>query len=147
MKTTYRMLAACVAALLVASAARAAEWTEDYASAVATAKREHKLILLDFTGSDWCIWCQKTDAEVFSTREFKDFADRKLILVKLDYPQEHPQSDAIKAQNARMLDRFGITGYPTLIVMNSNEKVLLAQTGYKPGGPEAFIASIPQQGN
>jgi thioredoxin-related protein len=147
MKTTYRMIAGCAAALLIASAARAADWTEDYAAAVKRAKKEHKLILLDFTGSDWCIWCQRTDAEVFSTKGFKDYADKNLVLVKLDFPQSHPQSDAVKAQNAKLEDRFGITAFPTLIVLNNKEKVVSSQMGYKPGGPEAFIASIPPAGN
>jgi thiol:disulfide interchange protein len=103
MKTTYRILAGCFAALLVASAARAADWSEDYAAAVTRAKKEHKMVLLDFTGSDWCIWCQRTDTEVFSTSQFKDYADKNLILVRLDYPREHPQAAAIKAQNEKMM--------------------------------------------
>jgi protein disulfide-isomerase len=144
MKTTYRMLAGCAAALLLVSAARASEWTQDYAAALKQAKAEHKLVLLDFTGSDWCIWCQRTDAEVFDTKQFKDFADKRLVLVKVDFPREHPQADAIKAQNAMLQDKFGITGYPTLVILNGNGKVVATQLGYKPGGPDAFIASIPQ---
>jgi protein disulfide-isomerase len=147
MKTTYRMLAGCAAALLLASAAHAAEWTEDYAAAAAKAKKEHKMILLDFTGSDWCIWCQRTDAEVFSTREFKTFADKKLVLVKLDYPSLHPQPEVIKAQNAKMLDKYGVEGFPMLVVLDSHEKVVFSQVGYKPGGPEAFIAQFPHRGS
>lgn len=143
-KTPYRILAGCLAALVVASAARAADWTEDYAAAAAKAKKEHKMILLDFTGSDWCIWCKRTDAEVFDTSPFKDFADKRLVLVKLDFPREHPQADAIKAQNAKLLEKYGVTGFPTLVVLGPDEKVVLTQEGYKPGGPEAFIASIPQ---
>jgi thioredoxin-related protein len=146
-KTIYRMLACCLAALLVASAARAADWSEDYAAAVTQAKKEHKLLLLDFTGSDWCIWCKRIDAEVFATTKFKDFADQKLVLVKLDYPREHPQADAIKAQNAKLLEKYGVTGFPTLVVLNADEKVVLTQEGYKPGGAEAFIASIPHPAN
>jgi uncharacterized protein YyaL (SSP411 family) len=146
-KTAYRMLAGCAAALLVASAAHAADWMENYASAVAKAKKEHKLLLLDFTGSDWCIWCQKTDAEVFSTKQFKEFADKKLVLVRLDYPRERPQADAIKAQNAMMLDKFGVTAFPMLVVLDPNEKVVYSQTGYRPGGPDALIAQLPHSGS
>jgi thioredoxin-related protein len=144
---TYRMLAGCLCALLVASAARAADWSENYASAVTQAKKEHKLILLDFTGSDWCIWCKRTDAEVFDTKEFKAYADKNLVLVRLDFPKERPMPAEVKAQNAKLQEKFNIEGYPTLIVLNSNEKVVLTQSGYKPGGPEAFIASIPPSAN
>jgi uncharacterized protein YyaL (SSP411 family) len=144
LKRTCRMLLGCVAALLVASAARAADWTEDYAAAAKQAKEEHKMILLDFTGSDWCIWCKRTDAEVFATPEFKAFADKNLVLVKLDYPREHPQSDAIKAQNAKMMEKFGVNAFPMLVVLDSHEKVVFAQEGYKSGGPAAFISQFPK---
>ena len=88
MKTMTRYLAVAVAAFALTAAVRAADWTEDYASAVAQAKRENKMVLLDFTGSDWCVWCQRTDKEVFETQKFKDFADQKLVLVRLDFPRE-----------------------------------------------------------
>jgi len=147
MKHISRTLAALCAALLVASAARAADWTEDYAAAVTQAKKEHKMILLDFTGSDWCIWCQRTDKEVFETQKFKDFADKNLVLVTLDYPKARPMPDAVKAQNAKLEEKFGIDGFPTLVVLTPGEKVVFTQVGYKDGGPEAFIAQFPKPGN
>ena len=146
MKTTLRLLAAC-AALIAVSAARAAEWTEDYASAVAQAKKEHKMILLDFTGSDWCVWCHRTDSEVFDTQKFKDFADQKLVLVKVDFPKSRPMPDGVKAQNAKLQEKYGIEGYPTLIVLSPNEKVVFTQQGYKEGGPDAFLAQFPKPEN
>jgi thioredoxin-related protein len=147
MKTITRTLAALCAALLVASAARAADWTEDYAAAVTQAKKEHKMILLDFTGSDWCIWCQRTDKEVFDTQKFKDFADKNLVLVTLDFPKSRPMPDATKAQNAKLEQKYGIEGFPTLVVLDSHEKVVFSQIGYKEGGPDAFLAQFPKPEN
>jgi|HubBroStandDraft_5_1064220.scaffolds.fasta_scaffold461982_1 thioredoxin-related protein len=141
---SLRLLACSLAILLAASAARAAEWTEDYAAAFVRAKKEHKLVLLDFTGSDWCIWCQRVDKEVFQTQKFKDFADKKLILVRLDFPQTKPQSEAIKAQNSALMEKYGIEAFPTLIVLSANEKVVFSQLGYKEGGPDAFIDKFPK---
>jgi protein disulfide-isomerase len=146
--TSLRRLLACSAALvLAASVAHAADWTEDYASAVAKAKKEHKMVLLDFTGSDWCIWCQRTDKEVFETQKFKDFADQKLILVRLDFPNAKPQTDALKAQNAGLRDKFGVEAFPMLIVLDAKEKVVFSQLGYKDGGPDALIAQFPKAAN
>jgi uncharacterized protein YyaL (SSP411 family) len=147
MKTNYRMIAGCAAALVLASAAQAVEWTEDYAGAVAKARKEHKMILLDFTGSDWCVWCKRTDDEVFSTQKFKDFADQKLILVKLDFPRERPMPAEVKAQNEMLQKKYGIEGYPTLVVLSPMERVVFKQEGYKEGGPDAFIGEFPQPGN
>jgi protein disulfide-isomerase len=146
--TSLRRILACSAALiLAASVAHAADWTEDYASAVANAKKEHKMVLLDFTGSDWCVWCQRTDKEVFATQKFKDFADQNLILVRLDFPNSKPQTDALKAQNVGLRDKFGVEGYPTLVVLDGKGKVVFSQIGYKDGGPDAFIAQFPKQAN
>ncbi|MCK5682332.1 thioredoxin family protein, partial [bacterium] len=34
-------------------------WQTDFAAAKAQAQKENKLLLIDFTGSDWCGWCKK----------------------------------------------------------------------------------------
>ena len=146
MKVTQRLLTASLAALLIATAARAADWTEDYSAGLARAKKEHKLLVLDFTGSDWCVWCQRTDREVFSTQKFKDYADQNLVLVKVVFPNSIPQTDEVKAQNARLKDKYQIEGFPTLIVLDPSEKVVVKQVGYLEGGPDAFIAELPKPG-
>jgi len=147
MKHPYRLLAVLSAALLLPALSRAAEWTDNYSKALDAAKKEHKLLLLDFTGSDWCIWCKRIDADVFETQKFKDFADKKLILVTVDFPRETKLSDEVKAQNKGLNDKYGIEGFPTLIVLDENEKVVFKQTGYEEGGPDAFIAKFPKSAN
>jgi protein disulfide-isomerase len=147
MKAIHRLFAATVAAITLATAARAADWTEDYSAGLAQAKKEHKLLVLDFTGSDWCVWCKRTDQEVFSTQKFKDFADQNLVLVRVDFPRAVAQSDAVKAQNAKLQDKYQVEGYPTLIVLDPDEKVVVKQVGYREGGPDAFIAQLPKQGS
>jgi thiol:disulfide interchange protein len=143
MKAIPRLFAATIAALVIATAARAADWTEDYSAGLAQAKKEHKLLVLDFTGSDWCVWCKRTDQEVFSTQKFKDFADQNLVLVKVDFPKSRPIPDDVKAQNAKLQEKYGVEGYPTLIVLGPDEKVVFKQEGYKEGGPDAFIGEFP----
>ena len=144
MKNMHRIIAGCVAGLLVAAAAHAAEWTEDYAAALAKARKEHKLLLLDFTGSDWCPWCKRIDAEVFSTKKFEDFASQKLVLVKLDFPRERELTKETVAQNASLQKKFKVEGFPTIVVISPSEKVVFVQEGYKEGGPEAFLEQFPK---
>ena len=40
-------------------------WQTDFEAAKAQAKAEKKIMLVDFTGSDWCGWCIKLKDEVF----------------------------------------------------------------------------------
>ena len=66
-------------------------WGDDFDKAMTQAKTEKKLVLLDFTGSDWCPWCMKLDKEVFAKPDFKSYAKDHLVLVTVDYPQKKQQ--------------------------------------------------------
>jgi len=114
-------------------------WTDNYAKAVEQAKTEHKKVLLDFTGSDWCGWCKKFDAEVFDTPKFKEYATKHLVLVKVDFPRSVAQTDEVKDQNKKLQAKYGANGFPTLILVNTQGKKLVEQQGYLEGGPDAFI--------
>ena len=117
-------------------------WTTHYAQAVEQAKKEDKAILLDFTGSDWCEWCMKMKKETLDTGAFKSYAKQNLVLVEVDFPQNKPQSEALKAQNQKLGQQFGISGYPSFVILNKNGKVLGRQVGYLEGGPAAFLAEL-----
>jgi protein disulfide-isomerase len=114
----------------IAFAEPKAGWSEDYKGSLAKAKEEKKDVLLDFTGSDWCGWCIKLDKEVFSTDEFKQLAEKKLVLVELDYPRSKTLPDELKKQNSELKEKFGIRGYPTIILVNSRGKELKRWVGY-----------------
>jgi len=118
-----------------------AKWVENFSMAQYTAQATKKRLLLDFTGSDWCGWCIKLDKEVFDTPEFKAYAAKNLVLVKVDFPRSVPQSQELKKQNAELASRFSIEGYPTLIVL-SPEGQVLGKTGYQPGGPQVLINEL-----
>lgn len=120
-----------------------ATWTTDYAGALRRAKDDGKLVMLDFTGSDWCGWCKRLDSEVFSTQEFKDYAAENLVLVKLDFPRNIEQSEAEKRQNNDLLRRFGVRGFPTIIMLDTQGNPV-SQMGYQPGGPGPFIDQLKQ---
>jgi thiol-disulfide isomerase/thioredoxin len=79
-------------------------WLTDLPKAEAQAKAENKIVLLDFTGSDWCGWCIKFKKEVLDTPEFQGYADKNVVLVKLDYPNKIAQTAELKAANAVLKD-------------------------------------------
>ncbi|MCB9877647.1 MAG: thioredoxin family protein [Planctomycetes bacterium] len=119
-------------------------WGTDYEAALKQAKKEKKLVMADFTGSDWCGWCIKLKDEVFSTAEFQEWAKEHVVLLELDYPKNKPQSKELKEQNAKLQKEFSIRGYPTVLFLDSKGKQV-AQTGYVKGGPEAWIADAEQK--
>ena len=132
-----------VLSLLTSAAFSAAGWDDDYEKAVAKAKTEKKMVLLDFTGSDWCGWCIKLDKEVFSKKEFKDYAKDNLVLVEVDFPQGKNQSKKLKEQNEALQKEHAVRGYPTIIVLNADGKKV-GQLGYMEGGPKAFVAKLDE---
>jgi len=120
------------------------QWLTSVPDATAKAKKENKLILLDFTGSDWCGWCKKLDAETFSKSEFADYAKKNLVLVEVDFPSQKQQSDALKEANKALQQKYSVSGYPTLVVLKPDGTVLWKQPGYLAGGPSAMIAKIDE---
>lgn len=116
-------------------------WTTDYAAALKKAKAENKSIFIDFTGSDWCGWCIKLSDEVLKKQAFKDYAKENLVLVYIDFPRRKAQSEALKEQNDKLAKQYGVRGFPTVVILNSDgEKI--GQMGYQKGGPEKYVADI-----
>jgi len=125
-----------------APAAAAKEgWGDNFQKATAQAKAEKKLLLLNFTGSDWCPFCIQLGKEVFSQPEFKKYAAQNLVLMDVDFPLTHLQPTALKAQNDMLQNRYGIETFPTVVVLNPAGKKI-GEIGYQPGGPKAFIAAL-----
>ncbi|HUA37969.1 MAG TPA: thioredoxin family protein [Candidatus Sulfopaludibacter sp.] len=117
-------------------------WSTDFSQALAQARQDGKMVLLDFTGSDWCPWCIKFDHEVLDTDSFATYAQNKLELVLVDFPRTKPQDDALKQANLALASRYHVTGYPTLVLVNDAGNELGRQGGYLAGGPGAFIAEL-----
>ena len=79
-----------------------ATWLTDLPKAQAQAKSENKIVLLDFTGSDWCSWCIKFKKEALDTAEFQAYAAKNVVPVELDYPRKTAQAADLKAANAAL---------------------------------------------
>lgn len=117
------------------------DWKTNLEQAVTQAQKENKAVLVNFTGSDWCVWCKKLSDEVFSQNEFENYAEENLVLVKIDFPRSIPQSDATKYYNNGLAQRYGIEGFPTILVINSKGQ-LVVKTGYQSGGAANYVNHI-----
>ncbi|PWU10016.1 MAG: thioredoxin family protein [Verrucomicrobia bacterium] len=116
-----------------------AGWQTDYQKALAQARAQHKKVLLNFTGSDWCGWCIKLKKEAFDQPAFKTFAEKNLVLVDVDFPRSKPQSEALKKQNNDLQTKYKVEGYPTLILLDSQGKLIRKSPGYLEGGAKGVI--------
>jgi thioredoxin-related protein len=120
-----------------------AGWDENYDKALTKAAAEKKSVLLDFTGSDWCGWCMKLDSEVFNKSAFKSFAKNNLVLVELDFPHGKHLSKKLHEQNAGLEKKYGVSGFPTLVLLDSTGKEIKRWGGYSPTFFDDLKAALP----
>jgi thioredoxin-related protein len=116
-------------------------WLTDYKQAQEEAKTSKKLVLMNFTGSDWCGWCIRLDREVFTKPEFQEYAKNKLVLVEIDFPRMKKLSPEEKSQNEQLAQKYRVQGFPTIVVLDGEGR-MVGELGYTPGGPSAFIAEL-----
>ncbi|HLF62641.1 MAG TPA: thioredoxin family protein [Saprospiraceae bacterium] len=166
MKTIYLLLFLCVIALHACSqtpstttekpkppayASAKEGWLVDLDEAYAISTKEGKPILANFTGSDWCGWCKRLDADVFSKPEFKAWAKKNVVLLELDFPRRMQIPQKNRSQNAAMQNALRVTGFPTIWVLNLTKDPTsgqykingLGKTGYTPT-VEQFLSSVDQ---
>ena len=117
-----------------------AAWMTNYEAAIAKAKADKKIVLADFTGSDWCGFCIKLKSEVLDTKEFKELAAKQLVLLELDFPQNKPQPDAEKQQNKKLQAQYKVRGFPTVVLIDGEGKELGRVVGY--GGKDQWMGQI-----
>ncbi|MDP6636259.1 MAG: thioredoxin family protein [Phycisphaerae bacterium] len=144
MNTIKMTITAVLILTLTGSAALAAGdgWVTDFEAAKASAKTSGKYMLVDFTGSDWCGWCIRLKKEVFSQDHFKTEAPKNFILVELDFPRDKSKlTPKLIAQNNKLKEKYSISGYPTIFLMDAEGKVF-AKTGYRAGGPEKYVEHL-----
>jgi thioredoxin-related protein len=129
------------AAKMEAPPATEPTWLTNFETAQTRARSEKKLLLIEFTGSDWCPPCIMLGRQVFSQPEFKNYAAQHLVLLEVDFPRMKELSPDQKTANEKLAERFGIYGFPTVVLLDpSGNKI--GELGYMPGGPKAFIAAV-----
>lgn len=119
-----------------------AEWTTNLPKAQAKAKAENKLVLIEFTGSDWCPPCKALHKNVMTSEEFVTYAKDNLVLVEADFPRGKEQSKELKASNAALSKKFNVEGFPTVIVLDGNGKQLKKDVGYSGEDAKDFVAEL-----
>jgi thioredoxin-related protein len=122
-------------------------WLTNMDEALAAAKKDGRPILIDFTGSDWCVWCVRLDSEVFDTDRFRTEAPKRFVLVKLDFPRHSSiLTPEEKAHNQQWSKKFGINGFPTILLLDAEGRPF-AKTGYQEGGEENYLNHLTELEN
>jgi thioredoxin-related protein len=138
-KSLWCLLAAFLA---LSVSAEDLAWLTSFPDAQAQAKKDGKLLLVDFTGSDWCLPCRELELDVFKKQPFIDYAKTNLVLLRVDFPLSIKQSPELEAANSALTNKFAVRGLPTLLAFNPAGEVVWKQEGYLDGGPKEMIAKL-----
>jgi thioredoxin-related protein len=120
-------------------------WETDFSKAQQSAQSEHKLILLNFSGSDWCGPCIRMHTDIFESSSFTQYADEHLVLVNADFPRlkKHALSKDQQLKNDQLAEKYDKDGiFPLTVLLNADGKVLKEWQGLPPISAEAFTAQV-----
>lgn len=127
-----------------------AEWLNDFEYAKEKARESNHMIILNFSGSDWCAPCIKMRKEIFETQQFQEFADTNLVLIRADFPRtKKNQLDAKQRQhNERLAEQYNPKGqFPLTLLLDPDGNVLREWNGYSNMTVDAFIDEVRSSSN
>lgn len=120
-------------------------WLGNFETARTDAKQEHKLILINFSGSDWCGPCIRLRKEILESSDFETYATGHLVLVRADFPRQKKNQlskDQVKLNEA-LADIYNKDGkFPYTLLVDENGKVLKSWDGFPDETPEQFVKQI-----
>lgn len=120
-------------------------WLHNMEAAKETAGKEHKLILLNFSGSDWCIPCIKMHEDIFGADAFSNYANSNLVLVNADFPRKHKNQLTAEQQkiNDALAEKYNSNGaFPYTILLDDQGHKLKVWDGLYKGSAESFIDEV-----
>ncbi|MDF2553564.1 MAG: thioredoxin family protein [Chryseobacterium sp.] len=110
------------------------------------ATESKELILLNFSGSDWCIPCIKLHKNIIETEDFKKLETENIIVyINADFPRnkKNQLSPELKKENTSLADQYNSKGlFPYTLLLNSEGKVLKSWEGLPSENALAFSREI-----
>jgi len=120
-------------------------WLGDINTATAEATKSKELILVNFSGSDWCGPCIRLRKEILESETFTSYAAEHLVLVRADFPrQKKNQLDKEQVKrNEALADKYNPEGkFPFTLLIDGQGKVLKTWDGFPNESPEQFTAQV-----
>lgn len=120
------------------------EWYSEFDAAREAAAEYGRPILIDFSGSDWCIPCMRLERDLFSTDVFREFAEEYLILLKVDFPSKKKNrlSDDRITHNEALAQEYNPRGTFPLVVLTDSAGMPYGVMTHPLASAEDYLESI-----
>jgi thioredoxin-related protein len=140
------MIKTLLAALLVflMLSLNAQNWESSFETAKMKSGREGKNIVLVFSGSDWCIPCEKLEKFIWESPEFIQYSQAHFVMFRADFPKKKVNALSKEQQdnNDKLAEIYNKQGlFPLVLVLDKIGKVL-GTTSYKNITPKEYIALL-----
>ncbi len=120
-------------------------WQKDFEKAKQIATEKHNLILLNFSGSDWCGPCIRMKKEFFEDKIFLAMADSNLVLFNADFPRNkrNKLDDTTTKSNESLADKYNPDGkFPLTLLLDANGKIITTWDGLPNETAKQFTQQI-----
>jgi thioredoxin-related protein len=124
------------------------DWGYNLDEAKAKASKENKVILLNFSGSDWCGPCNKMRKEIFENEAFNKYASKNLILVNADFPRlkKNQLDQKQQAHNNIVAEKYNTKGaFPFTVLLDASGNIIGQWDGYPKGTSDDFIEQVKER--
>jgi len=121
------------------------QWEPNFENAKKIAKENHKIILLNFSGSDWCAPCISLRKDFLESETFTQMAEANLVMVNADFPRKKKNlgSAELIQRNEALAEQYNKDGnFPLTLLLDANGKVLKKWVGKPEGTVEKWTAEI-----
>ena len=120
-------------------------WLHDFEKAKQVAQNDHKYILLNFSGSDWCGPCIQMNKEIFESAAFEQLATANLVLVNADFPRskKHSLSKDQQKKNDQLAEIYNKKGvFPLTVLLDAEGRQVYSWEGRPMSSAVEFCSQI-----
>ena len=123
------------------------EWYTSHQKVMKAANLAQQPVLIFFHGSDWCPPCISMSRDIFADTAFINYATDKILFLDVDFPYKKKLTKTQLKHNKNVKKKFGLPdeyreGFPQVVIINANGKLLYQQKGYDGQGATYLITKV-----